>query len=69
VPQASSMANAIVAALNDGHERVKKLAFQKFNEYDLKNLKSVVQKPENIAQKAAKILKDKSVDRFARKSS
>ncbi|MEH2163980.1 MAG: HEAT repeat domain-containing protein [Nostoc sp.] len=60
--------NGIVAALDDGYEEVKKLAFDKFNEYDLKNLKSVFQKPEDIAQKAAKILKDKSVDKDVRSS-
>ncbi|MEH1791262.1 hypothetical protein [Nostoc sp.] len=54
--------NGIVAALDDGYDGVKKLAFDKFNEYDLKNLKLVVQKPEDIAQKAAKILKDKTVE-------
>ncbi|MEH1885114.1 HEAT repeat domain-containing protein [Nostoc sp.] len=54
--------NGIVAALDDGYDGVKKLAFDKFNEYDLKNLKSVFQKPEDIAQKAAKILKDKTVE-------
>ncbi|MEH2186699.1 MAG: HEAT repeat domain-containing protein [Nostoc sp.] len=58
--------NGIVAALDDGYDEVKKLAFEKLNEYDLKNLKSVVQKPEDIAQKAAKILKDKTVDTYFR---
>ncbi|MGM3307158.1 HEAT repeat domain-containing protein [Anabaena sp. WFMT] len=51
----------IVAALDDGNDQVKKLAFDKLNEYDLKNLQ-VGEKPENIAQKAAKILKDEKVD-------
>jgi HEAT repeat protein len=60
--------NGIVAALDDGNDRVKKLAFDKLNEYDLKNWPSVVEKPENIAQKAAKILKDKSVDSDVRGS-
>ncbi|MEH2452358.1 HEAT repeat domain-containing protein [Nostoc sp.] len=54
--------NGIVAALDDGYDGVKKLAFDKFNEYDLKNLKSVFQKPEDIAQKFFNILKDKTVD-------
>jgi HEAT repeat protein len=58
--------NGIVAALDDGNDGVKKLAFDKLNEYDLKNWPSVVEKPENIAQKAAKILKDKSVDSSVR---
>ncbi|MBD2141528.1 HEAT repeat domain-containing protein [Anabaena sp. FACHB-1250] len=60
--------NGIVAALDDGNDGVKKLAFDKLNEYDLKNWPSVVEKPENIAQKAAKILKDKSVDSDVRGS-
>ncbi|UKO99405.1 hypothetical protein [Nostoc sp. UHCC 0870] len=34
--------NGIVAALDDGHDGVKKLAFEKLNEYDLQNLQSVV---------------------------
>ncbi|MEH1831650.1 MAG: HEAT repeat domain-containing protein [Nostoc sp.] len=59
--------NSIVAALDDGYDGVKKLAFNKFNEYDLKNLKLVVQKPEDIAQKAAKILNDKTVDNYVRR--
>ncbi|MEH1776074.1 MAG: hypothetical protein V7K64_07740 [Nostoc sp.] len=54
--------NGIVAALDDKYDKVKKLAFEKFNEYDLQNLKAVIQKPEVIAQKAANILKDKSVN-------
>ncbi|MEJ6484054.1 HEAT repeat domain-containing protein [Nostoc punctiforme UO1] len=54
--------NGIVTALDDGYDGVKEQAFEKFNEYDLKNLKSVVQKLEDIAQKATDILKDKTVD-------
>ncbi|MEH2210949.1 HEAT repeat domain-containing protein, partial [Nostoc sp.] len=64
-PQAWQI-NGIVAAFDDGYDGVKKLAFEKFNEYDLKNLKSVVQKPEDIAQKVFKILKDKTVDSSVR---
>ncbi|MEH1966353.1 HEAT repeat domain-containing protein [Nostoc sp.] len=58
--------NGIVAALDDGHDGVKQQALNKFNRYDLKNLKLVVQKPENIAQKVFKILKDKTVDKDVR---
>ncbi|MBW4425167.1 MAG: HEAT repeat domain-containing protein [Nostoc desertorum CM1-VF14] len=54
--------NGILAALDDGHDKVKGYALDKLVEYDLKDLKSVGKKPENFAQKAAKILKDKSVD-------
>ncbi|MEH1905579.1 MAG: HEAT repeat domain-containing protein, partial [Nostoc sp.] len=64
-PQAWQI-NGIVAALDDGYDEVKKLAFEKFNEYDLKNLNSVIQKPEEIAQKVFKILKDKTVDKDVR---
>ncbi|BAY32367.1 HEAT repeat-containing PBS lyase [Nostoc carneum NIES-2107] len=60
--------NGIVAALDDGHDRVKKNAFDKLGEYDLKNLQLVFPKPEDIALKAAKILKDKSVDSSVRSS-
>jgi len=60
--------NGIVAALDDGNDQIKKLAFDKLNEYDLKNWPSVVEKPENIAQKAAKILKDTSLNSDIRSS-
>ncbi|MEH2328894.1 HEAT repeat domain-containing protein, partial [Nostoc sp.] len=60
--------NGIVAALDDGYDEVKQLAFRKFDEYDLKKLKSVVQKPEDIAQKVFNILKDKTVDKDVRYS-
>ncbi|MEH2420670.1 MAG: HEAT repeat domain-containing protein [Nostoc sp.] len=58
--------NGIVAALDDGHNEVKGSAFNKLVKYDLKDLKSLGKKPEDIAQKAAKILKDKSVDSSVR---
>ncbi|MDZ8187944.1 MAG: HEAT repeat domain-containing protein [Nostoc sp. ChiSLP02] len=58
--------NGIVAALDDGHDTVKSYALYKLVEYDLKDLKSLGKKPEDIAQKAAKILKDKSVNNSAR---
>ncbi|PHM06346.1 PBS lyase, partial [Nostoc sp. 'Peltigera malacea cyanobiont' DB3992] len=65
-PQAWQI-NGIVAALDDGHDGVKGYAFNKLAEYDLKDLKSLGKKPEDIAQKAAKILKDKSVDNDVRR--
>ncbi|MEH1844001.1 MAG: hypothetical protein V7L25_03045 [Nostoc sp.] len=65
-PQESWQINGIVAALDDEHDGVKKLAFEQLVEYDLKNLKSVWKKPEDIAQKAAKLLKDKTVDPYVR---
>ncbi|MFW9259696.1 PBS lyase, partial [Nostoc sp. CALU 546] len=60
--------NGIVAALDDEYDGVKQLAFEKFNEYDLQNLQAVIQKPEVIAQKAANILKNKSVESDFRSS-
>jgi HEAT repeat protein len=54
--------NGVVAALDDGHDKVKGYALKQLAEYELKNLKTVFKKPEDIAEKAAKILKDKSVD-------
>ncbi|MEH2167009.1 MAG: HEAT repeat domain-containing protein [Nostoc sp.] len=54
--------NGIVAALDDGHNGVKGYAFNKLVEYDLKDLKFLDKKSEDIAQKAAKILKDKTVE-------
>ncbi|MBU7587202.1 MAG: HEAT repeat domain-containing protein [Nostoc sp. TH1S01] len=60
--------NGIVAALDDGHDQVKGYALSKLVEYDLQNLNSVVQKPEDIAKKAAQILKDEKVDKYLRGS-
>jgi HEAT repeat protein len=59
--------NGIVAALDDGYNRVKEFAFEKFNEYDLKNLKLVVQKPKDIAKRVFNILKDKTVNSYVRR--
>ncbi|MEH2364839.1 HEAT repeat domain-containing protein [Nostoc sp.] len=53
--------NGISAALDDGQNQVKKYALDKLVEYNLKDLKSLVKKPEDIAEKAAKILKDEKV--------
>lgn len=66
-PQACQI-NGIVAALGDGHDEVKIYALDKLREYDLKNLKSLVKKPEDIAEKAANILKDEKVDPIVRSS-
>ncbi|MCC5656572.1 HEAT repeat domain-containing protein [Nostoc sp. XA010] len=60
--------NGISAALDDGHDQVKIYALDKLVEYDLKDLKSLVKKPEDIAEKAAKILKDEKVDADVRSS-
>ncbi|MBE8968637.1 HEAT repeat domain-containing protein [Nostocales cyanobacterium LEGE 12452] len=58
--------NGIVAALDDEYDGVKRYAFNTLAEYDLKDLKALGKKPEDIAQKAAKILKDKTVDPYVR---
>ncbi|MEH1946503.1 MAG: PBS lyase, partial [Nostoc sp.] len=58
--------NGIVAALDDGHDKVKGYALNKLVEYDLKDLKSLGKKPDDVAQKADKILKDKTVDSTVR---
>ncbi|QFS45187.1 HEAT repeat domain-containing protein [Nostoc sphaeroides] len=60
--------NGISAALDDGHDKVKEYALNKLVEYNLKDLKSLVKKPEDIAEKAAKILKDEKVDADVRGS-
>ncbi|MBH8556406.1 PBS lyase, partial [Nostocaceae cyanobacterium CENA357] len=60
--------NGISAALDDGHDQIKKYALDKLVEYDLKDLKSPVKKPEDIAEKAAKILKDEKVSAGVRSS-
>ncbi len=54
--------NGIVAALDDSYDEVKRYALNKLVEYNLKDLKSFSNKSEEIAQKAAKILKDEKVD-------
>ncbi|MBW4571430.1 MAG: HEAT repeat domain-containing protein [Tolypothrix carrinoi HA7290-LM1] len=60
--------DGIVAALDDGYPQVQKLAFDKLAGYEAQDLKAVPKKPEDIAQKAAKILKDKTVDSDVRAS-
>jgi HEAT repeat protein len=58
--------NGISAALDDGYNKVKGYALKQLVEYNLKDLKAVGNKAEDIAQKAAKILKDKTVDNDVR---
>ncbi|MDZ8096451.1 MAG: PBS lyase, partial [Nostoc sp. DedQUE05] len=60
--------NGIVAALDDSYDKVKGYAFDKLAAYELKDLKTVVKKPEDIAQKVANILKDEKVDLSVRRS-
>ncbi|MCC5643133.1 PBS lyase, partial [Nostoc sp. CHAB 5824] len=58
----------IVAALDDSYPKVKQYVLNKLVEYELKDLKIVVKKPEDIAQKVANILKDEKVDSYIRRS-
>ena len=60
--------NGIVAALDDDYEKVKGDALNKLAEYEVKDLKPLLKKPEDVAEKAAKLLKDKSVDSDVRAS-
>ncbi|AFZ01012.1 NACHT domain-containing protein [Calothrix sp. PCC 6303] len=60
--------NGIIAALDDGYDEVKRLGFAKLAEYEAKDLKAVLKKPEDIGQKAANILKDEKVDASVRSS-
>ncbi|MBE9104173.1 HEAT repeat domain-containing protein [Nostoc cf. edaphicum LEGE 07299] len=58
--------NGIVVALHDGYNEVKGSALDKLVQYDLKDSKSLRKKLEDIAQEAAKILKDKTVESTVR---
>jgi len=60
--------DGIISALDDGHPRVKGYALDELAADDLQNLKSLGKKPEEIAQKAAKILKDEKVSADVRGS-
>jgi HEAT repeat protein len=60
--------DGIMAALEDDLPRVKQYALDKLTAYDLQNLKSVGREPEDIAKKAAEILKDEKVDANVRAS-
>lgn len=53
--------DGISAALDDGYDKVKRYALDQLVKYNLKDLKSLGKKPEDIARKAAKILKDEKV--------
>jgi hypothetical protein len=58
----------IIAALDDSHDQVKEYAFDQLAKYESQDLKSVVKKPEDIARKAADILKNEKVDAEVRGS-
>jgi HEAT repeat protein len=60
--------DGILAALEDGYDEVKGYAFEQLAKYKPQDLKSVLKKPEDIAQKAANILKDEKVNASVRES-
>ncbi|MEH2399478.1 HEAT repeat domain-containing protein [Nostoc sp.] len=60
--------DGIVAALDDSYPKEKQYAFEKLAKYKLQDLKILLKKPEEIAQKAANILKDEKVDSDVRGS-
>jgi PBS lyase HEAT-like repeat len=60
--------NGILAALEDSSPSVQSSALSKLTEYDAKDLKSVLKKPEAIAQKAANLLKDQAQNSSVRDS-
>ncbi len=53
--------NGIMAALDDRDPQVQGYALDKLAQYEAQDLKAVLKKPEDIAQQAAKLLKDKNV--------
>nr|MDZ8020817.1 HEAT repeat domain-containing protein [Nostoc sp. SerVER01] len=60
--------DGIVAALDDSYPKVKQYAFDKLAEYKPQDLKILLKKPEEIAKKAANILKNEKVDSRDRSS-
>ncbi|NES22077.1 MAG: HEAT repeat domain-containing protein [Symploca sp. SIO3E6] len=60
--------DGIVAALDDGHYKVKDYALEQLAEYEWQDLKAVVKKPEALAKKVAGILKNEKVDSGVRGS-
>ncbi|MEH2226400.1 HEAT repeat domain-containing protein, partial [Nostoc sp.] len=60
--------DGIVAALEDSYPKVKQYAFEQLAKYKPQDLKILLKKPEEIAQKAANILKDEKVDSNVRSS-
>ncbi len=60
--------NGILAALDDDYDEVKGDALSELARYEAKDLKPLLKKPEDVAEKAAKLLKDKSVSSDVRDS-
>ena len=60
--------SGIMAALDDSDPKVQGYALSQLARYEAQDLKAELKKPEDIAQQAAKILKDKNVDSYVRGS-
>ncbi|MGB7375888.1 MAG: HEAT repeat domain-containing protein [Rivularia sp. (in: cyanobacteria)] len=60
--------NGILAALDDDYDEVKGYALSQLARYEAKDLKTLLKKPEDVAEKAGKILRNKSVDSYIRSS-
>ena len=60
--------SGIIAALDDSDPKVQEYALSQLARYETQDLKTELKKPENVAQKAAKILKDKNVESYVRGS-
>ena len=60
--------NGILAALDDDYDGVKGQALSELARYEAKDLQPLLKKPEDVAQKAARLLKDKSVSSDVRDS-
>ncbi|MGB3652725.1 MAG: HEAT repeat domain-containing protein [Rivularia sp. (in: cyanobacteria)] len=60
--------NGIVAALDDDYDKVKENALSQLAEYEAKDLKPLLKKPDDVAEKVAKLFKNQSVDLQVRNS-
>ena len=58
--------NGIVAALDDDYDEVKAVALSELARYEAKDLQPLLKKPDDVAQKAAKLLKNESVNWYIR---
>ncbi len=60
--------NGILAALDDDYDKVKENALSQLAEYEAKDLKPLLKKPDDVAEKVAKLFKNQSVDLQVRNS-
>ena len=58
--------NGILAALDDGYDRVKGYGFTDLAEYKSAELKTALQQPEEVARKAVSMIKNEKVDPYVR---